>query len=552
MAVLPFHEFCPKVLGLHLTPGQNVVAKIAFGDSDPIDLLGEERSLALEMFGGQERVPADARRYIVLRLGRGSGKTTICAAYAVYQAVTHDLQRCGPGDTAYVITVAPDKETAKLSIRMAREMVRGNNALERLVVGDEQQSITLRRPDGRPVKIEAFAATRGGYAVRGRTIIAFLLDEAEFFTSNSESGAAQGREYAVNDRELFRAMKPRLLPKGRGMLISTPWPVETLMGELFERNWGKAQDAVAVKATTLQVRGDDPDIVAMVEDELKKDPENARRELFCDVDGLFGGEFFDVGALNASMDSLLASRGVLSDGLWLGPRNPKWPVAIGCDLGFTRDSSALVAVQFNGTHYEVCALQELRPKPGQPLKPSKVIEDFTIRTKQYEANGIIADGYYREALHESLSANQLVLIDAPPGSNGKADVFQRTRTVLHDSLIKLPDNALGRRLVQQAKLVTAKPAPGGTTTIKVPRKIGLGHGDLVSAWTLAVHNLAYDQLATDKLVFEPGTPEWNREFNRRVLVAESKQQDDYLKTIQKQARGNMSKRDLYKLGFASK
>lgn len=549
MAVIEFHEFCERVLGLHLTTGQRVVAKVAFGNYDPIDLDGPEQALALEMFGGQETVPDSARRYIVLRLGRGSGKTTICAAYAVYEAVTHDVSKCGPGDVPYVITVAPDKETAKLSIRMAREMVRANPALERLVVGDEQQAITIRRPDGRSVRIEAFAATRGGYAVRGRTIIAFILDEAEFFTSNSESGASGGREYAVNDREIFRALKPRLLRHGRGMLISTPWPVETLMGEMFERNWGKAQDAVAVKATTLQVRGDDPDIAAMVADELAKDPENARRELFCDVDGLFGGEFFDVGALNSSLDSLLAERGELSDGLWIGPRNERWPIAIGCDLGFTRDSSALVAVQFTGTHYEVCAIQELRPKPGQPLKPSKVIGTFTNRVKQYGADGVVADGYYRESLHEALDEHKLVLIAAPAGSNGKAEVFQRTRAVLHDARIKVPDNALGRRLVQQAKLVTSKPAPGGTVTIKVPRKIGLGHGDIVSAWTLAVHKLAYDNLSSERIAYEPGTPEWNAEFERRIKDAEAKKNDRYLRSIEKQARGGMSKRTLRSMGF---
>lgn len=549
--VMLFHDFCEKVLHLYLTPGQKVVAKVAFGNYDPIDLDGEERSLALEMFGGQERVAPEARRYIVLRLGRGSGKTTICAAYAVYEAVTHDISKCGPGDVPYVITVAPDKETAKLSIRMAREMIRGNSVLERLVVGDEQQSITLRRPDGRSVKIEAFAATRGGYAVRGRTIIAFLLDEAEFFTSNSEGGVAQGREYAVNDREIFRALKPRLLRKGRGMLISTPWPVETLMGEMFEANWGKATTAVAVKATTLQVRGNDPDIVAMVNDELAKDPENARRELFCDVDGLFGGEFFDSGALNLSLDSLLAQRGDVRDGLWIGPRNEKYPIAVGSDLGFTRDSSALVAVQFTGTHYECVAIQELRPKPGQPLKPSQVIEKFAILTKSLGADGTIADGYYREALHEALSDHHLVLIDAPAGTTGKADVFQRTRSVLHDTRVKLPDNALGRRLVQQAKLVTARAAPGGTVTIKVPRKIGLGHGDLVSAWTLAVHKLAYDALESDKIVYEPGTPEWNQEFNRRVRTYEEKQQANYLKNLSKEVSGGLTKKQLLALGFGS-
>lgn len=539
--VLPFWLFCEKVLDLKLTPGQRVIAKIAFGDEDPADLPADERELALEMFGGLERVPTEARRYIVLRLGRGSGKTTICSAFSVYQALTHDISRCGPGDVPYVITIAPDKPTAQLSIRMAREMVRANPTLERLVVSDTDQSIGIRRPDGRMVRIEAFAASRGGSAIRGRTIICFLMDEAEFFTSNGENGGG-GREFAVNDRDIFRALKPRLLKNGKGMLVSTPWPVETLMGELFEQNWGRPQTAVAVKATTVQVRGNDPDIVAMVEDELKKDPENARRELFCDIDGLFGGEFFDVNALSA------CTRAV-ADGVYPEPFVPGHPVAVGCDLGFTRDSSALVVVQFDGKYYRTVCIDELRPKPGQPLKPSHVIEKFATIAAAYGANGIVADGYYREALKEALEKHSLVIIDAPEGSKGKAEVFQRTRGVLHEGLCNIPDVPLGRRLVQQAKLVTAKPSPGGQTTIKVPRKIGLGHGDIVSAWSLAVHHLAYSQLARKKVIFEPGTPEWNAEFMRRVNTAEERRQRDYIKNIEKDVRKTMGKRRMYELGL---
>lgn len=589
--ILPFWLFCGKVLGLNLTPGQCVIAKIAFGNYDPADLEGEEREIALEMFGGLERVPASARRYIVLRLGRGSGKTTVCSAYSVYTALTHDISRCGPGDVPYVITIAPDKPTAQLSIRMAREMIRTNASLERLVVSDTEQSIAIRRPDGRMVRIEAFAATRGGSAIRGRTIMAFLMDEAEFFTSNSEGGGG-GREYAVNDREIFRALKPRLLKNGKGMLVSTPWPAETLMGELFDHNWGKPQTAVAVKATTLQVRGNDPDIVAMVEDELKKDPENARRELFCEVDGLFGGEFFDVNALAASLseglssgsddvgEALAASANDLSrksngvslpvksevggssvrDGVRIeipqniskrtfSGYNPRWPVAVGVDLGFTRDSSALVVVQFDGKYYRTVYIEEMRPKPGQPLKPSKVIEKFAILTKQFGSSSVIADGYYREALKESLENHSLLIIDAPEGAKGKAEVFQRTRSVLHDGLIRIPDDNLGRRLIQQAKLVTSKPSPGGTTTIKVPRKIGLGHGDIVSAWSLAVHHLAYAILTQNRPVYEPGTPEWNAEFMRRVLTYDDKVQRDYVKNLEKDVRRGVSKRRLYQLGI---
>ncbi len=526
---IEFHEFCEKVLSLHLTTGQRVIAKVAFGNYDPVDLPPDEALLATEMFGGLERVDAAARKYVLLRLGRGSGKTTLCSAYSVYEAVTHDIRKCGPGDVPYVIIVAPDKETAKLSIRMAREMIRSQPALERLVVTDEAQSIQLRRPDGRMVKLEAFAATRGGASMRGRTIIAFLMDEAEFFTSNSDGA----RDYAVNDKDIFRALKPRLMPKGKGMLISTPWPVETLMGEMFEANWGKCKDAVAIKAPTLMVRGDDPDVVQMVNDELSKDPENARRELFCELDGFTGGEFFDANALSTSLEEVpefpLAC-------------NPAWPVAVGCDLGFTRDSSAIVVVQFDGKFYRLVHSEEMRPRPGKPLKPSDVIKRIAEVSRRYGASGVVADSYYREALREQLGTSNLVIYDAPEGTKGKAEVFQRTRAVLHEGFCKIPDVNICRRMVAQAKMVVSKAAPGGTTTIKVARKIGMGHGDIVSAWVLAVHRLAYDTPLVQIPVYEPGTPEWIQESNRRIQAYQQKLIDGYLKQTEKEVRRGMDAR----------
>lgn len=531
---MEFWEFCPKVLNLHLTTGQNVVAKVAFGDYDPADLEGEERELALQMFGGVERVPNGCRKYILLRLGRGSGKTTLCSAYAVYCALTHDLRRCGPGDVAYVVTVAPDKETAKLSVRMCREMIRGVPAINRLVANDTDTMIQLQRPDGRMVRIESFAATRGGSSMRGRTIIAFIFDEAEFFTSNSDGA----RDYSVNDEDIFRALKPRLLPTGKGMLISTPWPVETLMGRMFDENWGKPKSAISVKAPTLLVRGDDPDVRAMVDDELAKDPDNARRELFCELDHIGGGEFFDVNALSSSMDSVYE---------FPQPFNPRWPVAVGCDLGFTNDSSSIVVVQYDGTYYRTVYMDEKRPKPGQPLKPSEVLSDFASVAKRYGASGIVSDGYYKEALREALDSAKLYVINAPEGTTGKAKSYQRVRSCLHDGRVKLPDVKIGRRLREQAKLVTSKPAPGGTVTIRVPRKVGMGHGDLVSAWVLAVNHLAYDEVRRERPVYEPGSPEWLAESTRRILTAEDRRQREYIKNIEKEVRSTMGKRRTYEL-----
>lgn len=532
--VMPFFEFCEKVLSLKLTSGQKIVAKVAFGSFDPIDLPEPERELAVKMFGGVERVDKAAKRFICMRLGRGSGKTTMCSAFAVYTALTHDIRKVGPGDTPYVVVVAPDRPTAQLSIRMCREMIRSQPAIERLVTTDQTDLIQLRRPDGKMVRIEAFAATRGGSSMRGRTIMSFILDEAEFFTSNSEGS---GKDYSVNDKDIVNAIKPRLLMNGKGMLISTPWPVETYMGAMFDENWGKCEKAVAIKAPTLWVRGDDPDVVAMVDDELAKDPENARRELFCELEGLSGGEFFDVNALKSSVHK------VDLEDFPIAP-HPEWPIAVGCDLGFTGDSSAICAVQFDGQHYRQVHLEEFRPKPGKPLKPSEVISKFAEIAKRYGAAGVVADGYYREALREQLEAHNLVVFNAPEGTKGKADVFQRTRAVLHEGRCLIPDVPICRRMVAQAKMVVSRPAPGGTTTIRVPRKIGMGHGDLVSAWTLAVHRLAWAEVQKQVPTYEPGSREWIDESQRRIVAYQEKQQSDYLKRIEREAKRSISERSM--------
>ena len=522
MRVIPFWQFCETVLKLKLTTGQRVVAKVAFGDMSPADLEGEERDLAIEMFGGVEVVPDSAKRFVCLRLGRGSGKTTLCAAYAVYVAVTQQV-KVGPGDTPYVISIAPDLPTAKLAISMCREMIRGNPSLERLVVGDEKQIITIRRPDGLQVKIEAFAATRGGMSVRGRTILGFLLDEAEFFTSNGENGGS----YAVSDTDIFRALKPRLIRSGKGMLVSTPWPVETLMGTMFEKNFGHCIDAVAVKAPTMLVRGDDPDVAANVADERTRDPDNCRREYDCEIDGVSGEGFFDPTTLATAVTTDLEHPGVY---------NRRFPYVASADLGFKNDSSTLVVAYFDGKDYCTAEIVELRPRPGFPLKPSEVIGRFATVAKKYGCTTIVSDGHYRESVKEHLHAFGLGLVDAPGGLIGKQEVFTRTRAVLHEGNVKLPKCELTKRLIAQAKMVVSQPAPGGGLRIKSPRKVGMGHGDIVSAWVVAIYKLAYGRVKKDVPVFEVNTPEWLAETTRRINLYYEKQNEKHLKEAEREVR----------------
>jgi hypothetical protein len=114
------------------------------------------------------------------------------------------------------------------------------------------------------------------------------------------------------------------------------------------------------------------------------------------------------------------------------------------------------------------------------------------------------------------------------------DVFSRTKSVLHEGLVRIPDNPDGRRLITQAKTVVAKPAAGGTLTIRMPRRMGVAHGDLVSAWTLATHKLAY-AITTKEKPFQPeyGSPEWFAIRKTKEEEADKKRELKYLKETER-------------------
>ena len=65
------------------------------------------------------------RRLLVLLLGRGSGKTTLAAAFAIRIMCTASLVGAGPGDIPTVVTIGPGRENAKLSVRMGLALVNG-------------------------------------------------------------------------------------------------------------------------------------------------------------------------------------------------------------------------------------------------------------------------------------------------------------------------------------------------------------------------------------------------------------------------------------------
>ena len=463
-----FLEFCAMV-GVKLTPAQRVLCAVSYDGVQP-DWLVErtDRALARELFGDVRGIPDDLRKVAVNLCGARGGKSYVLAGLRLlHLALTVPLTALAPNEYASAVIVAPDLKLARQTYRFVLGAAQHKNIATRILGTPTKDSFILARENGQRVVVECLPATKGGAAIRGRYYVGAALDEFAFFRSE---------EYAINDAEILQAVSPRILPGGQVMICSTAWARLGQMYELFKENWGSPKSCVAARAPTVLLN---PSKRAEIEVERKRNPVNAAREFDCEF--MDSGEvtFFSHDAIERAVDRNLV--------------NPMKPppgceIMIGADLGFRQDSSALVAVyKLHTGDYVVAEVLELRPKPGEPLKPSFVVEEFAKACKRHECSWLMADGHYRETLDEELAKHGLSYVAAPGGAEGKAECHMHAKAILHGGKLKLPDHT---RLISQMKLLISKPTAGGGVSLKSPRSAVGGHGDILSALVLAVSQRA--------------------------------------------------------------
>ena len=453
----PYATFCRETLGLVLTPGQAAIARTLFDGEAP-------REEWRDLFGGLDRAPdAFALRTAVAVLGRGSGKSaTLLAARAIHLALRVDLQSISVNSPASLIAiVAPDQRQSALTLGFVRSYIESRPILKKLLKAEcLRELVRLVRPDGRHVTIEARPAAKGGSAVRGPVLIAVLLEESAFF---------EGEGYEVNDEEIFRAARPRLIPDGQIIFASSPWAQSGKLWELFRDNYGKPDSAIVCKGPTLRIRPSE-DTRRAYEVEVKNDPDNARREYDAEFLSADSERFFP----EAVIERCLVPTLELPTPIRHGDRT-----RFGGDFGFVRDSAALVGF-VEGERLSMCVLQEERPRKDLPLVPSEVVAGFAATMRAYGCRLLIADDHYREAIQEHLSNSGVAMASI---GNTPAHDYILTRTLMAQGRVAFPPHA---RLLAQLRKVRATTKPGGVTTIHQPRSKDGGHGDLVSAMVCAL------------------------------------------------------------------
>ena len=329
-------------LGVTLTAAQRVVALVAFDGVAPSALGGAEREIARAIFGEVEVVSAVALAVFVAVCGARGGKSYVfCALRALHLALTGPTSTLAPGERGYVVLVAPDMRLAAIVLDYALGAARSSPRIAARIRNVTADGFVLARAHGREVAIEVLPASRGGSAVRGRSLLGFIVDECGFF---------RDADSVVNDRDVFDAGTKRVVAGGQTIIASTPWSEVGLLHELFTENHGRPVQALAAHAPTMLLRDGDARVRAMVDRERERDPDAAAYEYDALFRGGGGASFFDARAIDASIVDALPP-----------------PVAgvgygVGIDVGLKVDSSALRPV---GSHGRAACRRAPRVRAGR-------------------------------------------------------------------------------------------------------------------------------------------------------------------------------------------
>jgi hypothetical protein len=474
---LTFVRFCSDVLGVQLEPGQLVFAKVAYDHVDPIDLPEDERSIARQIFGPVDRVPEEAHKVIASVIGGRSGKSYLATLRLLHLCCTVVLDGVlAPGQRAHAAIICPDVATAMEALvyfvgacwacPKLRDSI--DPKITKTVIKDGKmvEGFVFKRPlDGRFVEVAVRAVRQGGANVRGRWYVGALMDEACLFFDAS---------YKLSDDVVYKAIKPRIvMPGGQLLLSSTPWLDAGVLYTLWETEFGKPQTALVAHAPTLVLRPTNAGIRATVEGEYKTDPENARREFGAEFGTGNSADWIDRISLRRCVREAAQPKAV-----------PGEEIGAGGDLGFARNSSALVVVVRDPKtgRIRVTRIEERRPQMGKPLKPSEVCGEFAQLLRADGCEVMTADRHYAETAREALDASGL-LLGSPPDPD---EAWTLVRDLVRSGLLDLSEaTPEGKLLIKQLLAAKARRVAKGRVAIVLEATKDGRHGDLAAAFVLA-------------------------------------------------------------------
>jgi len=398
-----------------------------------------------------DRDPPKARvRELVAIAGRGAGKDSIASAIAVAEDINFDPRgKLRPGELATVMCVACDRAQAGIVFGYIRGYFESVPSLKAMVVNFTSESIELSNR----VIIEVH--TNSFRAVRGRSLICVIFDEAAFFRDEHSSSP---------DTELHAAVSPGLarMPGSMLVIISSAHKRTGLLYKRFQDFYGKNSDEVlVVHGSTLTFN---PSFDAkIVERALEEDPQR------------YGAEYLSRWRddLSTFIDRLLLEAAV-DKGVVVRPPSAGTKYVAGCDASGGRNDSftwAMAHREKDGT-----VILDVAGERKSPFNPSEVVEEIVAAMKAYGCREITGDNYGASWVVEAFSKAGAKYIKS---DRDRSAVYMDTLPLFTSGRARLLDNP---RIISQFAALERRTFSTGRERIDP----GPGHDDLSNSCAIAM------------------------------------------------------------------
>ncbi len=225
------------------------------------------RARLFDRLAGGRKPPSKRVRELWAIAGRRSDKSHTAGGIAVYLAtigaqLDGTLDRLTAGERGVVLVLAVDRVQARVVLSYIRGLLADSPVLSGMVAKETTDGVLLT--NGASIEV----ATNSHRAVRGRTLLAAILDECAFYRDEAS---------ATPDIEVYRALVPSLATTG-GMLvgISSPYARRGLLFEKWRKHYGRDDDVLVVQGETLDFN---PTLDRRIIEEAEADdPEAAKAE----------------------------------------------------------------------------------------------------------------------------------------------------------------------------------------------------------------------------------------------------------------------------------
>jgi hypothetical protein len=425
------------------------VLRAAFG----LPLDPKQQQLFASVSGG--RAPPKKRvRETWATVGRRGGKSRIAAALAVYFAcfVKHKLAR---GEKGMVLVLAASMEQARVVFEAALAFLTESPVLRQELGETTRTEIRLRNGIIIAIHSNSFRS------IRGRTLVACVLDEVAFWRDESS---------VAPDTETYTALLPALATT-RGMLIgiSSAYRRTGLLYNKFKQYFGVAGD------DTLVVQGPSKVFNATLDDEAisaqrAADPQAAKSEWDSewrdDLSGFLDENVID-GSINPDRPLELPPRSDLHYRAFVD--------ASGGSVG--GDAYALCVAHREAGIYVV---DVVRARQG-PFDPESVTKEYAALCAEYRVGSITGDRYSAEwctsAWRRSGISYQVSELSA-------SELFLEALPLFTRALVSLPDH---QPLIRELMLLERRTGRMGKDTVSHPARM---HDDMANVVCGCLYMLA--------------------------------------------------------------